>query len=781
MNLDIQKDKVPLNRITHAVRASQAILQYGVGAMVDFPDQTLMTAAPEFWQERVEQIHDERLEKLLHVDYFGMPGNKDDRRYAEGISYARFPEWYFCPKCRRFQPISAWLSDFKRIARPREKTNDPYMVKHMRCPTCRQDLVVARIITVCEHGHIDDFPWIKWVHAQSMGGARKICDAPKLTFKTGASSTEGLEGLEIFCETCRAKATLKGAFDPGKFESIDKLHPGVYNFICTGKHPWKHSRESCNLYPRVMQRGSSSVYFPVVASSLVIPPYSNMLTTKVESSSAFAECRATITSTTKTMPQLKDTIIASMIPEYAKKIALEVGISVDQAKSILIRKWQTAESEEYTTTSVKYRAEEYEALSGEVSVGSEDYGDFLRESTEIDEYGLPFLKGVSLIHKIREVQALTGFTRIKPAERSEKNDKIENVVSVKEESTNWYPAYQVRGEGIFVEFDLGQISAWEKKSPDIQRRVDSLNEKYKESYIGANSPRKITARFLLLHTISHLLIKQLSFECGYSVASLKERIYCNNENEGKAMAGILIYTASGDSEGTMGGLVRQGRADTFPDLFKKAIESAMTCSNDPVCSLSLGQGRDSLNMAACYSCTLIPETSCEEFNVFLDRGMVVGTFNNQDMGFFSKELYGATKWAMKQKDDMTQKCTVKNNKANLIMGAGTDMTDVPYSEIWSELLQWAVNDHEKELLSTLVEKADDFSLREKPIHDCEFFVVSQIEHYKCDLAWKKSKVAYFSSENEDEYAVAKESDWLCFLGSDISVKWEEILAAIKEK
>ena len=159
MSVKVQKDRVPLNKYTHSVRASQSVLQYGVGAMVDFPDQTLMTAAPEYWQERVQQIHDERLERALNVDYLGMPGSKDEPQFKEGIAYARFPEWYFCPKCRTFQPLSEWIKDYRRKA-PQQAEKDPYMVKHMRCQSCRQDLVVARIITVCEDGHIDDFPWV---------------------------------------------------------------------------------------------------------------------------------------------------------------------------------------------------------------------------------------------------------------------------------------------------------------------------------------------------------------------------------------------------------------------------------------------------------------------------------------------------------------------------------------------------------------------------------------------------------------------------------------------
>jgi len=140
----------------------------------------------------------------------------------------------------------------------------------------------------------------------------------------------------------------------------------------------------------------------------------------------------------------------------------------------------------------------------------------------------------------------------------------------------------------------------------------------------------------MLHTLSHLLIKQLSFECGYSIASLSERIYCSEETEGKQMAGILIYTASGDSEGTLGGLVRQGRPDTLPRIFKKAISSAQTCSNDPICILSHGQGRESINLAACHACALLPETCCEERNGFLDRGVLIGTYENKTIGFYNE-------------------------------------------------------------------------------------------------------------------------------------------------
>lgn len=639
--------KIRLNKVTHSVRASQAVLQYGVGAMVDFPTQTLMTAAPEYWENQIIKIYDERLEKALHVQYFGMPGGKDDKNFRDGISYVRFPEWYFCPQCRKFQPLNLWKEDYQRRPKTMGNNYDPDMVKSLKCPSCRQELVVARIITVCEHGHIDDFPWIKWVHCKNVSGAVKVCPNPVLKFTTSPTASEGLEGLTITCQNCKAKATLKGAFNPRIFKNLDTITNGEYDFTCKGRHPWKNLREDCGIYPKALQRGGSSVYYPVVASSLVIPPYASVLTVRIEQSKAFEDYKKALVEVEGSEalpPDIKNAYIIEKMEIYVHKIALEIGCTEEkQVKDILERK-RVFEEQNFDTFSLKYRAEEYDALSGKVSLKINEYDDFLRESVDIKSYDIPYVKQISLVHKIREVQALIGFSRMEPLEPSQIAGGTLKFVSVKEPETKWYPGYNFRGEGIFIEFDGKAIDEWEFNNKALMARVDMLNENYRNSFVGSSRPRNITGKFLLLHTIAHLMIKQLSFECGYSIASLKERLYCGKEQDGKEMAGIFIYTASGDSEGTMGGLVRQGRADIFPKIFKKAIESAVTCSNDPVCSLSSGQGRDSLNIAACYSCTLIPETSCEEFNAFLDRGVVVGTFENHKLGFFSKQIYGDTSW-----------------------------------------------------------------------------------------------------------------------------------------
>ena len=608
------REKVQLNKITHSVRAAQAVLQYGVGAMVDFTDQTLVTAAPEYWSG-TSKIFDERFAKALGVDYFAMPTD---------ISYSRFPEWYFCPKCRKFQPLGKWIKEYHTKAKDKQLQRDYNMVESLQCQDCKQDLVVARIVTVCEKGHLNDFPWVKWVHARSK---LPVCTKPLLRFKTGVSGSEGLEGLIIECDTCKARTTLKDAFDREIFEKMDGYGERE-DFICPGNHPFKHTTEPCGCHPRTVQRGASSVYFPLVHSSLVIPPYADKLNTKIEKSKAYEECVVIIQDED---PEDRIEKIKKKLDKWSEKIALEIGALKTDVKKILTDKWLQSDQEIAAVDSVQYRIEEYLALTGEISTPKGALGDFSRESMDVNEYKLPHIKGVSLIDKVRVVHALTGFSRLEPIVN--KDDK--GYVDIKRKETNWYPAYEVRGEGIFIEFKQDEIDKWISDNPEVSERAALLNENYAKSFIGKHHPRIITPKLIMLHTLSHLLISQLSFECGYSIASLSERLYCAESADGKQMAGIFIYTASGDSEGTLGGLVRQGRADAFPKILKKAIHNAKTCSNDPVCIMSHGQGRDSLNLAACHACALLPETCCEERNAFLDRGLVIGTFENNNIGFWS--------------------------------------------------------------------------------------------------------------------------------------------------
>jgi len=142
----------------------------------------------------------------------------------------------------------------------------------------------------------------------------------------------------------------------------------------------------------------------------------------------------------------------------------------------------------------------------------------------------------------------------------------------------------------------------------------------------------------MIHTFAHALIKELTFTCGYGSASLRERLYCNLEDPTRPMNGLLIYTASGDSEGTLGGLVAQAKQGVLERLVEDALRRSLWCSNDPVCIESPGAGAFSSNLAACHGCVLLPETSCEEGNRLLDRGLLIGEINDRSIGFFGNAI-----------------------------------------------------------------------------------------------------------------------------------------------
>jgi len=624
-----QRAILNLGKVTHSVRSAQAILQYGVGAMVDFPDQTLMTAAPEYWGSKVTKIHDERLEKALKVDFFGMPG-RGDSDYDFGIAYARFPQWYFCPKCRRFESLKYWVAQYKKHATEKQLEKNPHM-KKPRCMECKKDLVPTRIVVACENGHIDDFPWVKWAHHKRSEG---VCSNPSLKFETGATASAGLEGLVIKCSNCQAKSNLTTAFEKNVMQEMQQKHGKGY--ACTGNMPWKNMKASCEAYPRAMQRGASSIYYPKILSSLVIPPYSDNINGKVEASKVYSKYLDVLSELDE---DEQSDFAKARIDKWALELSLEISANVNVVKHILKRRLidKHDEQQSLNPNSMDYRIEEYEALTGMIASNDLDGNDFLREGTETGIYNIPSINSISLIHKIREVRALTGFTRINPPDSYESGENIPGFVFIKETETRWYPAYEVRGEGIFIEFDNGKINDWIRKFKETELRAETINLNYGKSFQGQATTRHISAKYVLLHTIAHLLIRQLSFECGYTAASLRERIYCDTDN-GYVMSGILIYTASGDSEGTLGGLVRQGYWDCFPQTFKKALQYGELCSNDPVCISSKGQGREALNLAACHTCVLLPETSCEDFNVFLDRALVTGTFENKEVGFYHQWL-----------------------------------------------------------------------------------------------------------------------------------------------
>ncbi|WP_434295694.1 DrmB family protein [Clostridium botulinum] len=615
------------------VRISQIISTFGPGAIMDFRDQTLMTAAPKFWNENYDVIHDERLGKKLHVDEFRIHKDMESNR---GVPFVRFPGWYFCPRCKKFQHISKWEKEYK-------EKNNKFMLRPM-CMKCKISIIPASVLITCKNGHIDDFPWIEWAHLHE----GKICNKPQLKIISN-SGILGLEGFRVECTKCGASNSLKGAFNEKTFKNIIEgkifkcIDEGLRErFKCTGNMPWKGIKEkSCKEIPTPILRNASNIYFTKIESSIVIPPYSDKLNTKIENSHQFEYF---LNNKIKNEKRGKlESFLKEDFEYYIKEIAKEIEEedNIHAIRKIMERKIEDSdESIDENCNRNFYRAEEYDALLGKIAQGSFNSDEFKIVLKNSEEYGMEEISKVTLVKKLKEVRALVGYTRIKPplpyimgADKSSDGSKV---VSIKEYEDRWYPAYEVRGEGIFIELNTKLIDKWEEND-QVKDRAEKLNCRYNK---GKNEElkREITPKFILLHTFAHALIKELSSQCGYSSTSLRERIYCDLPKEDVKMSGILIYTASGDSEGSLGGLVKQGNPEILSRIIINVINRVKWCSSDPVCINSSGQGRDSLNLASCHNCVLLPETSCEEFNVLLDRAMLVGTLEDKGIGFFNNYL-----------------------------------------------------------------------------------------------------------------------------------------------
>jgi hypothetical protein len=294
---------------------------------------------------------------------------------------------------------------------------------------------------------------------------------------------------------------------------------------------------------------------------------------------------------------------------------------------------------------VAFRREEYSILRKKTPEAQKDVCLRVVES-KVPSALAPFVEQLNRIEELTEVRALCGFRRLK--------ERFGPLSGVAEEANRqlfrnplpvdqrWLPATQVRGEGIFVRLREDAFNTWKHDNePWLRSRltdafVARLASQHRVMAPMQNANRNWAARFLLAHTLSHLLINQLVFESGYSTAALRERLYVSPDPVSPMLA-LLIYTAQGDSEGTLGGLVNLGHGDRFEQVIRRALSRASWCSADPVCSESNGgSGAKLVNLAACHACALLPETACETINDGLDRAMVVGTPTHRQAGFLSK-------------------------------------------------------------------------------------------------------------------------------------------------
>ena len=609
-------------------RRSQLINPFGVGAMVDFPrDESLMVAGLDAWQWAKQNcppellIEEERLQARLGVRAFRLPVDHKDP--APGIKGAnldvpalRFPGWHYCHRCGGMEQLTLFSSPRRCAGRSYAGINCSQKPERSR-----PFLIPVRIVTVCDRGHIQDFPFLNWVHRN-----KPITPDCKLRFLAGRSSSM-LTGIKISC-SCGEEKTLAGIFD------FDQQVGGPLQRIgcnCQSGQPWLGRIEAqgipCGSYLRVLQRGASNVYFPYVVSSIYLPLWAEQ-----------AE-RSIIESLER--PEIWDALTSGLIdgkkidPVRCDVIAKMWGLTSEDLCEVAQRKLDGVEVQPVRSEE-EYQRQEYSALLAPRGGPNTDLFVQIVRSDGLGPQLSRFFSRIGLVKKLRETRALAGFSRVLPPDPEGSPERIQPLKL--DQEIGWLPAAVVRGEGIFLELNGNSIKEWLQNSGSVQRTLTLSQNFNQRRVIRGQRPRTISATFVLLHALAHGLINQLSFDCGYGSASLRERIYCNFDEGSEPMHGILIYTASGDSEGTMGGLVRQGEPQRLLTTLSATLQKAQWCSSDPICIETTGQGTDNSNLAACHGCLLISETSCEEGNRLLDRAMLVGKPNEPGMGFFAQML-----------------------------------------------------------------------------------------------------------------------------------------------
>ena len=591
------------------IRQSQLITTYGPGAMIDLPDRSVIVAGLDDWSHlRRERIDEPRLvtklRRLLQLpslELWTPPRHEENAGSQPAPVGARiFPTW-FIVKDAKPSPINPqWRR--RRLVRWNHLESGRFIDDDCK----RKPVVPVRFVCGCRRGHIDDLDWRRFVH---QGG--KTCERPLWLEERGAGADIG----DTF-----------GVCDCGEERSLyEASRPNASALgYCEGKRPWigHFARESCGEPYRLLVRTASNAYFPQTMSVISLPEFDAGLAAKV--SEHYERLKAAsdlgVLENFRKIPELK-----AAFADIATEIVL------DEFK----RQQGGGEQED-----VPVKAAEFEILDkGDRVIGEDDSRSrFFAETLERSDWDpegdamLAAIDKLVLVHRLREVVSLLGFTRFEAVNPDKDGELDLHVIRASlAEAITWLPAVENRGEGIFLSLKAGAVRDWLNR-PSVQDRGNQLLEGWRtwttehhhteEGFPGL--------AYVMLHSLSHMLMTSIALDCGYPASSLRERVYA-----GDGGFGILIYTGSSDSEGTLGGLVESGRR--FGIHLRLAIHDGLLCSNDPVCaehSPNSGLEGRPLQGAACHGCLLIAETSCEQRNDFLDRALVVPTVSLGNAAFF---------------------------------------------------------------------------------------------------------------------------------------------------
>ncbi|MFN6166947.1 MAG: DrmB family protein [Pseudanabaena sp.] len=613
------------------LRPSQIMFSYGIGAIADLPNLAAMVMGLEDWQRQHTQvISEDRLLAAVQEQLGGqvqqlvsLPIPEEESRHPylnqqpnlEGIPVAPFPTWMVCPKCDLLAPITDGLFELKT---PRNRHSEA-AYHHINCTKGITPRVIpVRFLTACEKGHLDDFPWRYFVHRGSSDckGSLRLIEP---------SVSGAVTDIMIKCDTCGASRRMSDAFGLSGKQNMPR---------CRGRHPHLRSfDDKCDRQMKTMLLGASNSWFSLSLSALSIPNAENKLEQYIDSYWLTLE-EADSADTLKAFLRL--------LQKQGKAYELENYDIQEIWQAIAKRKnGSSQESNDHISRSDLKTPEwlKFKSVTGLEDRGKDWRLKAIAPPVDFDKV----ISKVIRVEKLREVRSLIGFTRIQSSGDFTDTGEVpkEYRAPLSRRDPTWVPAMEVRGEGIFIEFNETALQAWEQQ-PAVKKQHIQVREAHK-NWLNQRNPElvdKISTpdmRYLLIHSFSHALMRQLAIECGYNAASLRERIYAQvATSDRQAQAGLLIYTAAPDSEGTLGGLVYLGEAPRLNHHIHQALESIRICTSDPLCAEHDPAGdRVSLHWAACHACLFSPETSCERGNKFLDRALLVPTFSQTDICFFN--------------------------------------------------------------------------------------------------------------------------------------------------
>ena len=613
-------------KIKKTQRTSQGLTSLGIGAIIGIGDESFINTGVKGGNQR--EIDFPRLANRLGVYSLKTPKTEVKKTktgsFNKGnkFSFMRFPGWMVCSSCKKMKRFTRSMAD--------KLNGEVPTCDNPKCRGKKYRLKSIRFVVACELGHLDEFPWWRWAHSQRDIARDGNCqEYDQLFFETRHGVGADWDALLVKCGACGAEQSMRGLED-----SSGGLR--IIGHKCSGKQPWQgHDGKECGETPVVRQKNASSLYQPIIVSAIDID--SNQATE--EDNNPKAEDIKNNVMYDKLLESYQDSVKKDSGINERCRILIEIiseqcECSKDDVLSTLKNDCNSVNHDEPATrksTNIYELSQSLQEDEWPRFFENVPSGKFINdiETLEVDDeipaakVLVDIIEHVSLVKRLREVRVFKGFNRIK-------FDPGKLIRPSLGRTDTWLPAVEVYGEGIFIAIHRKKLDSWYTRHKSV---IDDKMESIEKSYLEKNADDRFgpfSAKFLVLHTLSHLLIRQLSFESGYEAASLRENIYFSDNH----MSGILIYTADSDSDGSLGGLVRQGQWRRLLPTILLALEKSTWCSSDPVCRESKGQGEGGLNQGACHTCTLIPETSCNHFNVLLSRTLLI----DKEIGFFKDIL-----------------------------------------------------------------------------------------------------------------------------------------------